>query len=71
MGAEGKYDLKMAAGYDTSNNSEPVASGTTALSAKSVANSGGKISFQQKFKTYMRHQLFLRTFCLVKSSHLL
>jgi hypothetical protein len=51
MGAEGKYDLKMATGYDTSNTSDPVASGTSVLSGKSATNSAGKMSFQQKFKT--------------------
>jgi len=48
MGAEGKYDLKMAAGYDTSNTSEPVASGTSVLSGKSAASSAGKISFHSR-----------------------
>jgi E3 ubiquitin-protein ligase HECTD1 len=46
MGAEGKYDLKMAAGYDTSNTSEPVASGTSVLSGKSATSSASKFPFQ-------------------------
>lgn len=44
MGAEGKYDLKMATGYDTSNTSDPVASGTSVLSGKSATNSAAKSS---------------------------
>jgi hypothetical protein len=60
MGAEGKYDLKMAAGYDTSNTSEPLASGTSVLSGKSAASSAGKISFHSRH-ICMRHQLFLRS----------
>jgi hypothetical protein len=44
MGAEGKYDLKLAAGYDTSSTSEPVAPGTSVVTGKSAVGSAGKIS---------------------------
>lgn len=43
MGAEGKYDLKLAAGYDTSSTSEPVAPGTSVVTGKSAVGSAGKI----------------------------
>ncbi|XP_021929507.1 E3 ubiquitin-protein ligase HECTD1 isoform X4 [Zootermopsis nevadensis] len=42
MGAEGKYDLKLAAGYDTSSTSEPVAPGISVLTGKSAAGSAGR-----------------------------
>jgi hypothetical protein len=43
MGAEGKYDLKLAAGYDTSSSLETVAPGTSVGSGKSATSSAGKI----------------------------
>lgn len=42
MGAEGKYDLKLAAGYDTSSSSEAVTPGTSVGTGKSSAASAGK-----------------------------
>ncbi|PNF13783.1 hypothetical protein B7P43_G12447 [Cryptotermes secundus] len=42
MGAEGKYDLKLAAGYDTSSGSEAVAPGTSVGTGKSSGGSSGK-----------------------------
>ena len=41
MGAEGKYDLKLAAGYDTSAASES-ASVSSVVSGKSAVGSAGK-----------------------------
>jgi hypothetical protein len=45
MGAEGKYDLKLAAGYETFSSSEAVAPGTAVGTGKSSAVSAGKIYF--------------------------
>ncbi|XP_069704389.1 E3 ubiquitin-protein ligase HECTD1 isoform X7 [Periplaneta americana] len=42
MGAEGKYDLKLAAGYDTSTTSDSVAPGTSAVSGKTAVSATGK-----------------------------
>jgi hypothetical protein len=47
MGAEGKYDLKLAAGYDTSSGSEAVAPGTSVGTGKSSGGSAGKIYFSR------------------------
>lgn len=47
MGAEGKYDLKLAAGYDTSSTSETVTPGASVMTGKSTASSAGKICFNR------------------------
>lgn len=45
MGAEGKYDLKLAAGCDTSSSTEAVAPGTSVGTGKSATSSTGKTFF--------------------------